>query len=259
LPAPEGVGQVEFDPMAPDPLQPPPPPPTPAVREHIVKRGETLSEIAGLYNMSWKDLMRYNNLTKADYIVEGQVLKIPPYGQAPTVDAPMEDAGSPPPPLPPTGGQTYTVRKGDSLWEIATDHGTTVAELKRANRLQTNVLQIGQELVIPGTGAEVTTPESPMVVDDAPDADMASDVDTDLVLTDEGPVDDGGPTVIDEPVDDSPDTGDGREIIHRVKEDEDLITIAIRYNVTSTDIMKLNGLTTRKVEVGQRLRIPVRD
>ena len=53
-----------------------------------------------------------------------------------------------------SGGEiegTYTVKSGDSLWSIANRFGTTVAELKALNNLNTNALQVGQVLKLPTT------------------------------------------------------------------------------------------------------------
>ena len=43
----------------------------------------------------------------------------------------------------------YNVVKGDTLYSIAKRYGTTVAKLKEVNGLSTNIISIGQELVIP--------------------------------------------------------------------------------------------------------------
>ena len=43
----------------------------------------------------------------------------------------------------------YIVKKGDTLWSIATLNNVTVDELKRTNNLTSNILNIGQKLVIP--------------------------------------------------------------------------------------------------------------
>ncbi len=48
-----------------------------------------------------------------------------------------------------TVGKFYTVQKGDSLYSIATKFGTSVDAIKRANNLGTNMLSIGQKLLIP--------------------------------------------------------------------------------------------------------------
>jgi hypothetical protein len=44
---------------------------------------------------------------------------------------------------------TYEVRPGDTLWEIAREHDTSVADLSAANQLDGNVIVPGQTLVIP--------------------------------------------------------------------------------------------------------------
>jgi LysM repeat protein len=49
----------------------------------------------------------------------------------------------------PTLGTTYVVKKGDTLYAIAVEFSTTVAELKRLNDLTSNSLNIGQKLQIP--------------------------------------------------------------------------------------------------------------
>lgn len=49
---------------------------------------------------------------------------------------------------------TYTVRRGDTLSEIAHAYGVTVSELKRANGLKGDLIRIGQKLQIPGKGAD---------------------------------------------------------------------------------------------------------
>jgi nucleoid-associated protein YgaU len=44
---------------------------------------------------------------------------------------------------------TYRVRSGDSLWEIARRHDTTVDRLRAANDMRTNRIVAGQVLIIP--------------------------------------------------------------------------------------------------------------
>jgi hypothetical protein len=43
----------------------------------------------------------------------------------------------------------YTVRSGDSLWAIAREHGTTVDELQRTNRLDDATIYAGQVIEVP--------------------------------------------------------------------------------------------------------------
>lgn len=44
--------------------------------------------------------------------------------------------------------QLYVVQSGDSLWKIANQFGTIVNAIKNRKGLTTNVLQIGQQLII---------------------------------------------------------------------------------------------------------------
>ena len=48
-------------------------------------------------------------------------------------------------------GQTgsYTVRPGDTLYRIASTHGTTAYALKSTNHLKSDVIQVGQKLKVP--------------------------------------------------------------------------------------------------------------
>ena len=44
------------------------------------------------------------------------------------------------------------VQPGDSLWKLAHDHATTIEELKRINGLTTDVVHVGQRLILPSRG-----------------------------------------------------------------------------------------------------------
>ncbi|MFM1851278.1 MAG: hypothetical protein RIS54_962 [Verrucomicrobiota bacterium] len=48
---------------------------------------------------------------------------------------------------------TYRVRKGDTLSSIASQHGVSVADLQKRNRLKGDRILAGQKLVIPGEAA----------------------------------------------------------------------------------------------------------
>jgi murein DD-endopeptidase MepM/ murein hydrolase activator NlpD len=67
--------------------------------------------------------------------------------------------------------KTYQVKPGDTLAEIASNYGTSVSELVKANNLQDpNQLQISQQLIIPVAGAgrsnfnQATLPTSPTFI-----------------------------------------------------------------------------------------------
>lgn len=54
---------------------------------------------------------------------------------------------------------TYTVKRGDSLSEIAERYSVSMAQLKAANKLDGNGIRIGQVLTIPGAGASTSYKE----------------------------------------------------------------------------------------------------
>ena len=55
------------------------------------------------------------------------------------------------------GDETYVVQPGDTLWDIAQQHGTTVAALRSANGLSDNTIYSGQRLTIPGSSVSNST------------------------------------------------------------------------------------------------------
>ncbi|HET8595326.1 MAG TPA: LysM peptidoglycan-binding domain-containing protein [Intrasporangium sp.] len=57
-----------------------------------------------------------------------------------------------------TRWQTVTVRPGDTLWQLAVDHHTTVTALVEKNRLSGggDVIHIGQKLLVPVSGSRAT-------------------------------------------------------------------------------------------------------
>jgi len=57
---------------------------------------------------------------------------------------------TPPSCVPPNDWITYAVREGDTLYALAQRYGTEVETLQQVNCLQSDVIQIGKELFVPG-------------------------------------------------------------------------------------------------------------
>ena len=109
---------------------------------YIVKKGDSLYSIANKYNTTVDELKRINNLT-SNILSIGQVLKLP---SDKVSDVEKEE-----------NTISYTVQKGDSLYSIARKYSTTIDKIKDLNNLTTNLLSIGQVLLIPtDTNLETT-------------------------------------------------------------------------------------------------------
>jgi membrane-bound lytic murein transglycosylase D len=65
---------------------------------------------------------------------------------------------------PASAAGSHTVVKGDSLAKIARIYGVSVADLKSANGLQSDLIRIGQVLSIPAASAASTTTPAPRAV-----------------------------------------------------------------------------------------------
>ena len=93
---------------------------------YVVKKGDSLYKIANTYNTSVSAIQKLNDLKSINLEI-GQVLKIP-----------NNDSSN----------NTYIVKSGDSLWSIAKKFNTSVDSIKSKNNLKTNLLNIGQKLII---------------------------------------------------------------------------------------------------------------
>ena len=103
---------------------------------YVVQKGDTLYSISKKLNTTVDKIKNLNNLSN-NTITIGQILKIP-----------SQDSS--------TNNVTYTVIKGDSLWKIANNYNTTVDKIKEANNLSSNLLSIGQKLIIPSSENYIT-------------------------------------------------------------------------------------------------------
>ena len=116
-------------------------PPDVVTDRHTVRPGDTLGAIARRYRTSVAALQRLNNL-RGTLIRPGQVLRVPSRGG---VEVP---ASAPAQAAAPGETVTYTVRGGDTLFQIAQSFKTTVEKIKADNSLSSDILFIGQKLVV---------------------------------------------------------------------------------------------------------------
>ncbi len=114
--------------------------------EHVVRRGETLSEIAQRYHVTVSLIRAANNNVDPKRLKIGRRLVIP-VSAAARNRAASGKAPAPTPPVP--GARSHSVRSGDSLWSIAQRYGVRVDDLLRWNGLDRNaVIKVGQQIAV---------------------------------------------------------------------------------------------------------------
>ena len=147
---------------------------------YIVKKGDSLYSIAIKTNTTVNELKSLNKLS-SNILQIGQILMLP-----------KEENNN-------QNNFNYTVQKGDSLWAIANKYDTTVDKIKSTNNLSSNILQIGQKLIIPSTSNFIN---------------------------------------------------------YTVQKGDTLYSISKKYNTTVDNIKKLNKLNSNNLSINQKLIIP---
>jgi membrane-bound lytic murein transglycosylase D len=181
-------------------------------------------------------------------------------------------------------GRTHVVARGETLSHIAATTGVSVAALKAANRLQSNRLDVGQELVVPApaTALALTAEETPAtpasgtashVVRNGDNLwDLARHYGTTVAslarlngLTPRSTLRLGQRLAVPARTDvaDSSDStvaaaapaagGTPPERHYEVRKGDSLWTISRRFNITVADLKRWNGLNGGALQPGQRL------
>lgn len=206
---------------------------------YTVKSGDTLYRIANSYNIPINNIIDYNNL-ETTVLTVGQTLRIPKQEI-------IEEEND----------NIYTVKAGDSLYSIAQTFGTTVDELKTLNNLTSNVLSIGQQLIIGRDGIE----ESEYIVYQVVPGDTLYSIarryntKVDAIKAYNNLTSDNLTigTVIQIPTPTSVDTTYQN---YTIQSGDTLYSIARRYNTTVDRILSLNDLDSNNLQVGTTIRIP---
>ena len=189
---------------------------TPA-RTHTVVRGDSLWTVAKRYNLTVAEVAAVNQLSQTASLKIGQKLIISAAkpvaaaaGGAPAAAAASDDA------------TVHVVKGGDTLGTIARQHGTTIATLKRLNNLKSDIVRVGQRLVVPEPGAAL--PEAGSARPAAPAAAI---------------------------------TNANGALVHIVKSGESLDSIRKRYGISVGALATANNIADpSKIRPGQELVIP---
>jgi LysM repeat protein len=140
-----------------NPSNPPAPAPTVAPTavtgiQYVVQPGDNYYRIARRFGVSVTALLEANHVTNPNLLYVGTVLIIP--GVTGPVTNPNPNPNpNPQPTVAPTQGVPadairYTVVAGDNLFRLAIRFNTTVARIKQLNNLTSDIIFIGQVLII---------------------------------------------------------------------------------------------------------------
>ncbi|MCD6248830.1 MAG: LysM peptidoglycan-binding domain-containing protein [candidate division Zixibacteria bacterium] len=191
--------------------------------KHKIKRGETVSTIAAKYGVSQYAISESNNLNRRSRIYAGKTLIVPV-----PLDRDYSSSKSKKKETYASDGSVYTVRAGDTMWDIARAFGTTVNSLRRINYIgRGSRIYVGQKLKIPSNAKNLAKLNHPS----------------------------GGRVKV-ASNDNSSESGSPNVQTHKVRAGDTLWDIARLYATTSSSLRRLNGLgRSSRIYPGQVLKV----
>ncbi|MDE0546740.1 LysM peptidoglycan-binding domain-containing protein [Microbacterium sp. C7(2022)] len=188
-------------------------------KTYTVKRGDTVSAIAGRHGLRTADVLALNNLSWKSVIYPGQVLTLTSGGSSST---PAKTTTS----TPKTSATSYTIKRGDTISAIAARHKVSTSAVLSANGLKSSsIIYPGQKITIPG--AKSTTSSS--------SSTSASKTTT-------------------KPSTSSSSSSGGT---YTIKRGDTISAIASRHKVSTSAVLSANGLkASTTIYPGQKITIP---
>ena len=207
-------------------------------RGHTVRKGETLVQVASRYGMTLAELKQLNKL-RADQVNAGTRLLVaaPESGSKSTTAAPRsvlaENDGKRAEPRGDSSASTTThsVRKGETLAQVASRYGMTLAELKQLNKLRADQVNAGTRLLVEAPEASnkpTTTLSRSSLADVAEHKQATTRAETGAVAATRS---------------------------HTVQKGETLAQVASRYGMTVTELKQANKLRADQVNAGTKLAV----
>jgi len=217
-----------------------------------VKDGETLFTISRKFNIPVKDIQRINNLNDFD-IYQGQILVLTESDAVENVaEANKElekemavkeeeveiisnqnEKANKKPKTPKQSNQNlklHTVKQGETLFSLSKEFNIKVEDLKEANNLQANVINVGDVIKIPMHKVQKEKIENNEVVNSKPKKGNKKE-------------------------NSKPENSDTEAVYHIVKPGETLYRIHVNYKVSIKKLRKLNNLKGNNIKVGQKIRV----
>ena len=107
---------------------------------YIVKKGDTIGEIAEVYNTRASKIRKWNGLYYGQHIYPKQKLNIwiPESPRLTQNDQIVKE----------TNATYYVVKRGDTLWDIAKKYDTSIEKLKKLNNKRSSRIKAGEKLKV---------------------------------------------------------------------------------------------------------------
>ncbi len=203
---------------------------------YTILEGDSLYSIANKFNIAVNDLIDFNGLPTTVLTV-GEVIKIPKGSVS-------------------NNENIYTVKPGDTLYRIANMYNVSVKDLMMANNLSSNILSIGQEIIIP---IKPVTEKDFIVYEVQPNDTLYSiakrfNSKVDVIKSYNNLSNNilAIGQILQIPVD----SVDNIYQTYQVKAGDTLYSIARMFNSTIADIMAINDNLTNNLMINQIIKIP---
>lgn len=230
----------------------------PNYTNYVVKKGDTLYSIANANNINVDILIKDNALTSNNLTI-GQVLKIRTYESEVVEECFGPDYEIPTSAFVPT--ITYTVQKGDNLYNIASRYNTSVSTIQNLNNLNGTNLTIGQQLKIPTTsnlsGSVGSSPQVYIVKSGDSLYSIAKKFNTTVdILKNINNLTSNNLSIGQQlKIPSTSGNSSSSTQTYIVKSGDNLYSIARKFNTTVDTIKKKNNLTSNLLSIGQKLII----
>lgn len=200
---------------------------------YTVERGDTLYAISRKFKLSVAELRQLNQL-QSDILKPGQILRTSRSAQQnarSAADSPLakpQSEGSNTPESKPL--QEYIVKAGDTLSRVSRISGSPISEIQRQNNLNSDLLKIGQVLMLPQALPETTQAEDPSSL--------------------EPTIDPPGAVKQAEPSSDSQ-----HAIIYNIEDGDTLWSVAQKYHISVEQLLAWNPAAKNSLRSGSTLSI----
>ena len=139
-----------------------------------------------------------------------------------------------------TNWQTYNAKRGERMENIAQKFGINVAQLRSVNGLSSaNKVGSSQPMLVPASYSDNANNQS----------------DGSLILAESIDVAELEKNIINDDLDQKSEPKLSTPLLHKVKRGDTLHALANKYDVDSKSIMKLNGLKSSQLKLGQTIKI----